>query len=155
MCIIVIVLNLIAFLHSGLVTIRDTEAIIRPKPTNYGNESSSKFMSCFSAPVSRQNSRASSASISHIDNHYPDIHGSSHSVKSLKSTMNDRSSLYNSNGDLAKMGADLERLDRDRSDIIHHIRDISYSLTSFTFLFILLSFSYVIQSRRSVIGGGI
>jgi hypothetical protein len=118
MCILVIVLNLVAFLHSGLVTIRDTEAIIRPKPTNYSQ--GSKFKKFFSPAVSRassQSSESDSESGANAINHYPGMQ-SAQSARSLRSAM-ERSSLFSnaSMGDLTKagqQGTDVDRLDRER-----------------------------------------
>ena len=107
MCIIVVILNLIAFLHSGLVTIRDTEAIIRPQTSDSGT---SKFMSCFTPSEPKHHSVDSIASrdSSHAMT-------SAQSQRSLRSAF-ERTSIYSSASvdDSPRLGLDLDRLDRER-----------------------------------------
>lgn len=104
MCVVVVMLNLVAFLHSGLVTIRDTEAIIRPSTaTKDSARSASKFMSCFTPPVSREHSFDMEASCSNSAET-----GSKLSARGAQQARSNSSKLFASTslGDLSKLGRD-------------------------------------------------
>lgn len=127
MCIIVIALNLVAFLHSGLVTIRDTEAIIRPQTTNFSRSSTTtgRLLSFFSSGQEdernysgsllgdRTKSRSINTTPVPSNSNAPPMSGggmsSSQSHRSLRSAM-ERGSIFSSSDRLN----DLDRLDRER-----------------------------------------